>query len=120
MEIIRFYLNHNVNLFVNTSLSEGLPVSMMEAASCGIPIVATAVGGTPEIVQHDINGYTVPKDCDAETLMQSIESILTLPISKYDLMCQNSRRLYEEHFNATKNYQNFCQEFVLRTPVSVS
>ena len=49
-ELLAFYASHRVDLFVNVSSSEGVPVSIMEAIAHDIPIVATAVGGTPEIV----------------------------------------------------------------------
>ena len=53
--VMEFYREHPVDVFVNVSASEGLPVSIMEAQSFGIPVVATAVGGIPEIVT-DQNG----------------------------------------------------------------
>jgi glycosyltransferase involved in cell wall biosynthesis len=44
------------DIFVNQSYSEGLPTSVMEAASVGLPIIATDVGGTREIITHDESG----------------------------------------------------------------
>ncbi len=44
------------DIFVNPSYSEGLPTSVLEAASCGCPIIASDVGGTKEIIQHGRNG----------------------------------------------------------------
>ncbi|WP_254359262.1 glycosyltransferase, partial [Enterococcus faecalis] len=49
------------SVFVNLSSSEGLPVSMMEVASLGIPIIATGVGGVGEIVSSD-NGHLLPAE----------------------------------------------------------
>jgi len=46
-EVFDVYRENNIDVFINTSKSEGLPVSIMEAQSCGIPIIATSVGGTP-------------------------------------------------------------------------
>src|SRR5690606_13386262 len=55
-DILKFYELYFVNWFVNVSESEGIPVSIMEAMSFGIPVIATDVGGTSEIVNTD-TGY---------------------------------------------------------------
>jgi glycosyltransferase involved in cell wall biosynthesis len=50
---------HSLDLYLNTSLHEGLPLSILEAMACGIPVVAPQVGGIPEIIVHDSCGYLV-------------------------------------------------------------
>ena len=46
-----------------TSTSEGMPVCLMEAAACGVPAVATAVGGIPELIEDGVTGFlTTPGD----------------------------------------------------------
>lgn len=47
------------DVFVNPSLSEGLPSVVLEAMALGVPVVATAVGGVPEIITHRQTGYIV-------------------------------------------------------------
>jgi glycosyltransferase involved in cell wall biosynthesis len=47
------------DIFVNPSYSEGLPTSVMEAASVGLPIIATDVGGTKEIIKHGKSGFVI-------------------------------------------------------------
>ncbi len=49
-EILQFYNTHHVDIFISLSESEGLPVSMMEAISFGIPVLACGINGVPEIV----------------------------------------------------------------------
>ena len=61
-EVKAFYERNSVDLFLNVSESEGVPVSIMEAMSYGIPIIATDVGGTREIVIHSVNGYLLSKN----------------------------------------------------------
>ncbi len=52
-EVLEFYAANRVDVFVNVSSTEGVPVSIMEAIAHDIPVVATAVGGTPEFVLAD-------------------------------------------------------------------
>jgi L-malate glycosyltransferase len=49
----------SLNVYMNTSQSEGLPLSVLEAMASGIPVVAAAVGGIPEIVTHGVQGLLV-------------------------------------------------------------
>lgn len=60
------------------SRSEGMPVSLMEAAACGVPAVATAVGGVPELVDDGVTGLVVPPD-DARALADALECLLSDP-----------------------------------------
>ena len=53
-KILSYYASKPVSLFLSVSSSEGLPFSMMEASSYGIPIVCTDVGGCKEITNKDL------------------------------------------------------------------
>lgn len=64
---------------VLTSRSEGMPVSLMEAMACGVPVVATAVGGIPEMIKNGREGYVVPSDAP-EMLATAIARLLGDPI----------------------------------------
>src|SRR2546422_1291668 len=61
-----------------TSTSEGMPVSLMEAAACGVPAVAPAVGGIPELVEDGVTGLLVPVG-DTQALAAALEQLLRNP-----------------------------------------
>ena len=65
--ILKFYQDQNIDAFVNLSKHEGLPVSVMEAMSFGIPAIATNVGATCELV-NDKNGLLLDEDFNIEIL----------------------------------------------------
>ena len=68
----------SASICVNPSYSEGLPTSVMEAAAYGVPVVATDVGGTNEIIRHLSTGILV-KPGDVESLAKAIHRLLDNP-----------------------------------------
>jgi glycosyltransferase involved in cell wall biosynthesis len=67
-----------MDLLVLPSLTEGLPNVVLEAFACKKPVIASAVGGVPEIVQDGINGVLVPPG-DPDSLAKAISSFITSP-----------------------------------------
>ena len=61
-----------------TSDSEGMPVALMEAAASGVPVVATAVGGVPDMVVQGVTGRVVPPG-DAGGFAAALEQLLSEP-----------------------------------------
>jgi glycosyltransferase involved in cell wall biosynthesis len=84
-QIMEFYRTHQISAFVNVSASEGLPVSIMEAISYGIPVVATDVGGTAEIVGSDLStGELIPAGFTAEELTDALAKVIAAAPQSYD------------------------------------
>lgn len=63
------------DLFVLPSLSEGIPVSLMEAMAMELPVVATRISGIPELVDHEVNGLLVEPG-DAAALAEQMERLM--------------------------------------------
>jgi glycosyltransferase involved in cell wall biosynthesis len=68
----------DLDLVALTSLNEGTPVSVIEALAAGVPVVATAVGGVPDIVTDQRTGLLVPSG-DARAIAQAILTLLRNP-----------------------------------------
>lgn len=94
---------------VNTSESEGMPVSLMEAMSYGIPVVAPDVGSIKEIFD-DRSGVLLSSSPSAEAIADAIVSIKE---RNWDgTMSEAARAQVAESFDATKNYRAFVGELV--------
>jgi glycosyltransferase involved in cell wall biosynthesis len=98
----RFYSNNPVDLFLNVSESEGIPVSIMEAMAAGIPVIATDVGGSAEIVDDSV-GTIVPADTTAESLAKSIATFRDIPRARSLEMREACRRRIERDYDQSRN-----------------
>jgi glycosyltransferase involved in cell wall biosynthesis len=87
------------DVMVLTSPGEGLPISILEAMVCGVPVIANNVGAVNEIVRDGENGFLVDRD---EQMIERIEECITLLISDTSLrsrITDNARRTVEEEFS---------------------
>jgi len=105
-DVHEIYRQKQFDIFINTSKSEGIPVSIMEALSYSIPVMATAVGGIPEIIDQSC-GMLLPIDITSEELGNCLSIFHTLGIKKKISMRNNARKRWDEMYNAEKNYLEF-------------
>lgn len=110
IEVYEYYKNNAVDVFINCSYSEGLPVSLMEASGFGIPIIATDVGGSREIIDKDTNGFLLDRDFPKGTLAEKINKLLSFSIDERNAMRTAARKLWEERFDSEKNYTEFAEK----------
>ncbi len=105
--LMDFYRDHPIDIFANSSSTEGTSVAIMEAMSCGIPVLATSVGGNVEIVSEQ-NGRLVP----AESLPDDIAAGLL--VFMYDDASPlkrraGSRQKWSAEYNADVNFPEFAR-----------
>lgn len=110
-DIMEIYKRRGIMYFCNVSTTEGVPVSIMEAQSFGIPVIATDAGGTRELV-NDINGKLLPVEIDAEYLSIVLKHMISLPNNIYENKRNISRKTWEEKSSAEINYRNFLSMIV--------
>lgn len=100
-QIYDTYMRENVDFFINMSDSEGIPVSIMEALSEGIPVIARNVGGISDAVINGYNGVLLERtDLDLEELASSIKAI-----HSNEAVYSNLSKNAFEHWNKT-----FCRD----------
>ena len=105
-EVRRFYADERVDLFINLSSSEGIPVSIMEALSANIPVIATDVKGTPEAVLDSRSGMLFShaqveqsSDC-ADEVFEKIKN------GYFDGL--NPKCVWAERFDASQNFMRLA------------
>jgi glycosyltransferase involved in cell wall biosynthesis len=83
----RFY--RTLDAYVCTSWHEGTPNPALEAAACGVPVVSTAVGNMPELIEQGHNGWLVPPAATA--FVEALEKLRSLPPAARDELEHNAR-----------------------------
>ncbi len=109
-ELMTFYKEQPVSVFVNTSISEGIPVSIMEAISFGIPVIATDVGGVPEIV-NPATGILLNAGFQPQELGRMLDEFSQSPLNALPFR-ERVRAFFLANFSAEKNYPAFVDKLL--------
>lgn len=99
-------LLQQADVFVLTSRSESLPLSVLEAMRAGLPVIASDVGGMAELVEHGSTGFLVPS-ADPHTLANMLKQLLTEP-SLRRKMGEAARQRFCDHFTLTRQGRRFA------------
>jgi len=102
-EVLNYFTSNHVNLFINVSETEGIPVSIMEAISFGVPIIAPNVGGISEIVNNQ-TGYLVEKNFAPEFVAAIIENHFNMGEQAVKILRKNCRDFWIKNYSAENNY----------------
>jgi glycosyltransferase involved in cell wall biosynthesis len=84
------------DVFVQSSFTEGMPNVVLEACAASVPVVATAVGGTPEIIEDGVSGFLVPPGNPHRLAQRGIE--LLGDVERRQSMGRQGRRRVREQF----------------------
>jgi glycosyltransferase involved in cell wall biosynthesis len=107
-KVMELYKTNQYDLFINVSESEGIPVTIMEAFSYGIPAIATNVGGTSELVNTE-NGFLLSKEFDPKDLAQILQDYVRLDLQAQNQKAKSAYDTWDHNYNAVKNYKKFAE-----------
>lgn len=105
-DIIDYYANNAIDLFINVSDSEGVPVSIMEANSFGIPAIATNTGGIAEAINKQ-SGFLIDVNSTANDIAKAIAHYARLSAEEKQAYRDAAYSTWNELYNAQKNYTAF-------------
>lgn len=113
-KLMECYRTGCYDLFVSVSETEGIPVSIMEATSFGVPVIATDVGGVGEIVDSGYNGFLLESSERTPMLLKGmLEKIYEMNTAEYLLFRAHARQKWEEQFYGAKNYMDFMNKITV-------
>ena len=105
--IPQYLLASDIN--IQPSRFEGIGLSLMEACSVGLPIVASRVGGIPEVAIENTNALLFESENEIE-LANNI-SVLINDLDKRQLFARSSKKIYCEHFAIQTNVANLIEYY---------
>jgi glycosyltransferase involved in cell wall biosynthesis len=104
-------LLENANLMILSSRFEGLPISIIEAMSKSLPVLASNVGGVPELVESGLNGFLFESG-DVDHLVGLISFMNEQPKMRYS-MGEESRSRFERNFTLQTMLENTMVQYAL-------
>lgn len=101
---VRHLLPH-FDVFALSSVNEGLPLALLEAMACARPVVATAIGDIPRVVEHGATGLLVPAT-DAKALAEAIIGLLDRP-EHAQALGEAARLVVEARFSLSETVRRY-------------
>lgn len=96
----------DLDVFVLSSVNEGLPLALLEAMASARPVVATAVGEVPRVIRDGVTGVTVPPG-DARAMAAAITAMLDRPAWAAE-MGRAARKLIEDKYSLTRSVEGYA------------
>jgi glycosyltransferase involved in cell wall biosynthesis len=102
-------LLHGCALMVLPSRMESFGIALIEAMACRVPVVATNVGGIPEIIEHEISGILIEPENSA-ALAAALRRVLT-DVDLSNRLAESAHRRVRDHFAAARNGAQYSRAF---------
>lgn len=102
----------DASLFVLLSRHEGMPLSIIEAMAAGLPILASKVGGIPELIEDGYNGVLIDEQSTVEMIAVVLDDLL-IDVNAMASMGEGSRQRYEKYFSLSVMLQRTDQVYSL-------
>ena len=110
-DLKEYYYNHHIDLFVNVSKYEGVPISIMEALAFKIPCIATNVGGVHEIIDETF-GHLLPVDFLPEKLASTIVDFSLKSTEESNQFRNKAFLMWFNNYNGLTNYELLIKEIL--------
>lgn len=104
-DLLQFYKNTPVNLFITLTRAEGLPVSVIEAVSFGIPVLATDIMGLPDVVTEE-SGILISPDLEKEKIATILNDFPSGNKNTKEFR-ERTKEFWKYNFNSDVNYSKF-------------
>ena len=111
-DVLDYYKNDRVDAIINVSTTEGIPVSIMETMSFGIPTIATNVGGTHEIVEHEHNGFLLSQNPTREEIAETLKMLHSLSRERISEIREQAYNTWKHSYNSEINYRTFIADIL--------
>jgi glycosyltransferase involved in cell wall biosynthesis len=98
-----------IDVFVNTSIHEGIPMTILEAMSRGIPVVAPHIGGIPEIIEDDVDGFLI-HNRDSRQYAEKC-SYLSVNKDRYRIMAEAAKDKIINKFSISSMTNRYIQTY---------
>ncbi len=93
-KMTQFYLQ--ADLFVLPSYHEGMPMAILEAMACGLPVVSTRVGGIAELIKEGENGFLINPG-DRQALLEALLVLLADPVLRENMALKNIQKVKDQY-----------------------
>lgn len=100
------FLLKGIDIFVLSSLHEGIPLAFLEAMFAGVPVISTDVGGVSEVIKHNVNGILLPAGAP-DKMAAAIKDLIGDPGKRYSLS-QKGRETVLRHHAAQRYVDEMC------------